>query len=371
MKHLKELDGVRGLAALMVMGFHFFQFNGFHGAVWKEIVQKVSIFGQTGVTLFFVLSGFLITRILLKTKNENDFFKIFYIRRMLRIFPLYYFFLTIYYFILPLLFHTAFIEWNKQWYFWVYLQNFAYTFNWSTIGPNHFWSLAVEEHFYFIWPMIVYFLPIRKITYTAYFLILLSFFVRVGLLHAGYGVFYFTFTNLDALSAGALLAIKEFKCGRSSFLAKTFRLQMAVLIVPTIILWIFSEGKSLAVIQAFKFPLIAFIYYSFIGWVIAVGESSFLKSAFKMKPMLYAGKISYGLYVYHPIVFMYYAMYWKTGYFISDFLICFISSFLIATLSYYLFESKILNFKKYFEYGKDVNSYAEGTMSAIKIVKTV
>jgi peptidoglycan/LPS O-acetylase OafA/YrhL len=354
MKHLKELDGIRGFAALMVMCFHFFQYNGFHGAPWKETIQKLSIFGQTGVNLFFVLSGFLITRILLSTKNETGFFQTFYIRRLLRIFPLYYLFLLLYYFVLPLLSHTPLVPWRQQWYFWVYLQNFAFTFGWSNNGPNHFWSLAVEEHFYFFWPVLVYFLSLKKLTAAACGLILLSFVIRLVLMNTGFNSgFYFTFTNLDGLAAGTLLAIKEKKNGLSSFSAKKFGLLLTLLFIPTIILWIFAGGKSLLFIQAFKFPLIAFVYYAVTGLVISTGHSKPVIKIFKNKGILYTGKISYGLYVYHPLIFMYYAVYGKTGYFLPDLVLCFAAAFLIASLSYFFFESKILYFKKYFEYGRN------------------
>lgn len=97
--HIHTLDGLRGIAALMVMFFHF-NWQSFN----FSLINKVAVFGQTGVDLFFVLSGFLITRILIFTKenHSNNFFYNFYIRRSLRIFPLYYGFLILVYFVLPL-----------------------------------------------------------------------------------------------------------------------------------------------------------------------------------------------------------------------------------------------------------------------------
>jgi len=351
MKHLKELDGVRGLAALMVMFFHFFQYHGVHGSAIKNAIQKVSIFGQTGVTLFFVLSGFLITRILLKTKTESNFFKAFYARRILRIFPLYYLFLIIYYFVLPGLTSGSVAPFQQQWYYWVYLQNFALTFNWANTGPNHFWSLAVEEHFYFFWPLIVYFLPSKKIVTAAWSLMILSLLTRIVLLNAGYGVFYFTFTNLDALVAGALLATREHKYGLQAFKAKKFAYLLVASLAPALVMWVFTGGKSLVLIQALKFPLIALVYLALIGLVISTAQSKITTTLFKNKPILYAGKISYGLYVYHPVIFIYYNAYYTTNNVVFDMAICFAAAILVATASYYLFEVRMLYFKKYFEYG--------------------
>ncbi len=145
--YYKNLDGIRAIAALMVMFFHFFASIKINTPT-LSVLLKLSIFGQTGVTLFFVLSGFLITRILISTKHNTDYFKNFYLRRTLRIFPLYYLFLLIYYYIYPLIFNTGFTPIKDQLYFYAYIQNFAETFHWTANGPNHFWSLAVEEHFY-------------------------------------------------------------------------------------------------------------------------------------------------------------------------------------------------------------------------------
>jgi peptidoglycan/LPS O-acetylase OafA/YrhL len=171
-KHLRELDGIRAIAALMVMFFHFFQ-NIQTDDSFLLTVKKLSIFGQTGVSLFFVLSGFLITRILINTKNSESYFLNFYVRRSLRIFPLYFFFLLLYYFVLPWLEQKPIASFDRQIYFWTYLQNLAVTFEWDFAGPGHFWSLAVEEHFYLFWPFLIYFLTQRGIKTAMKFFILL------------------------------------------------------------------------------------------------------------------------------------------------------------------------------------------------------
>src|ERR1700755_1520169 len=99
LKYYKGLDGVRGLAALMIMFYHFTPDSSNTGS-FLHFLKKISVIGQSGVTLFFVLSGFLITRILLASKPNKDYFKKFYTKRALRIFPLYYLFLIICFFII-------------------------------------------------------------------------------------------------------------------------------------------------------------------------------------------------------------------------------------------------------------------------------
>src|ERR1043165_244152 len=141
------LDGLRGVAILLVIFLHNFRFSNYF------------FFGWLGVDLFFVLSGFLITDILLSTSGSKNFLRHFYVRRFLRIFPIY--FLTIIFclFILPSLSNTVQIDYyvHNQIWLWTFTQNWLYIFKPPAGTPIllHFWSLAVEEQFYIIWPIII------------------------------------------------------------------------------------------------------------------------------------------------------------------------------------------------------------------------
>lgn len=209
LKYFKELDGVRGLAAIMVVLFHIKQSGVGHDIVARTL-YKAGNFGQTGVILFFVLSGFLITRILLVSKYKESYFKKFYIRRSLRIFPLYYLALAIYVIIIPYFTTGKVVPFSQSWSFWVYLQNIGFTFKWSLTGPNHFWSLAVEEHFYLVWPFAVYFLSEKWLLRAIGLIVASSIIIRVIMLNLGYGgIFYFTFTTMDCLAIGGLVALNE------------------------------------------------------------------------------------------------------------------------------------------------------------------
>lgn len=349
LKHFNELDGIRAIAALMVMFFHFFSGIEVNGTFLKNL-QKISVFGQTGVSLFFVLSGFLITRILINTKDTPNFFSNFYLRRTVRIFPLYYLFLILYFFVVPFIENTPLISFNEQIYFWIYLQNIAMTFDWNISGPRHYWSLAVEEHFYLFWPILVYYLSKKGIKLIIFGIVLLALIVRILLINNGYGTFYFTLARIDELALGALLAILEVNRMLIAENSKKFLMLMVAVLIPTMFLFMFSEGKGMDIKQITKFSLLALCYMSFIGWVITSKDSNLVKKILNSKWLSFTGKISYGLYVYHPLCFTIIANHIHTKNVFIYFLLCFVTAFVVASLSYYLFESKFLHLKKYFEY---------------------
>jgi peptidoglycan/LPS O-acetylase OafA/YrhL len=346
--YFKNLDGIRGIAALMVMVFHFSS-SIESGAFLVAILKKIAVFGQTGVTLFFVLSGFLITRILLFTKSDPHYFKSFYIRRTLRIFPLYYFFLLLFYYVLPPVEEGG--VHRGQLYYFIYLQNFAMTFNWASYGPVHFWSLAVEEHFYLFWPLVVYFLDLKNLVRLILFIVVGALGLRVYMLSWHYDVFYFTFTRFDSLAIGALLSILEvnetFKGKRSWFLAI-----IAAVFIPTIIMWSYFTGESNITIQVFKYVLISVIYFGIIGFILCLKRGAIVNRILESDILSYTGKISYGLYVYHPVAFALALKYFDARLWTINLLIGFSLAYLISSASYYLIELRFLDLKRRFEYKK-------------------
>jgi peptidoglycan/LPS O-acetylase OafA/YrhL len=237
------------------------------------------------------------------------------------------------------------------------LQNFALTFNWDAVGPEHFWSLGVEEHFYLFWPFAVYFLSNENLKKLIIGVIAGAFLLRVWMVNEGYSTFYFTFTRFDSLAAGALLALLEQKNYFTKKNAGRFALLLGLLFLPAVFMWVRFTGEGNNYIQIFKFLLFSFIYFSFVGIVVSLDENHFLNKLLRTKFLNYTGKISYGLYVYHLFVYQFCNSFLQVKNVFADFAIKFAVTYLLSTMSFYLFESSFLKLKKYFEYGRKKESH--------------
>ncbi len=210
--HLPALDGVRGLAVLIVIVHNAGWIAGSSEQFIIKLFTAITAMGWTGVSLFFALSGLLITGILLDSRGHNGFFRSFYLRRTLRIFPLYYAFVAGIVFVAAPLAWSA--EWaadvrTGQWPYWLYVSNWTQPFKIDVYGMTHLWSLAVEEQFYLIWPLLAYALGRRGLAKLAVAMIVTAPIIRYGLRAGGLPIdatYFFTFARWDALAAGALLA---------------------------------------------------------------------------------------------------------------------------------------------------------------------
>ncbi|HNJ13866.1 MAG TPA: acyltransferase, partial [Anaerolineales bacterium] len=182
-ERVKELDGVRGIAIFVVVAFHLLKrADYFTNNEILHFISRLSSIGWVGVDIFFVLSGFLITSILLKTKAEKNYFKNFYIRRALRIFPLYFVFIAIILILIPKLDPDFVPEVPRALPFLLlYQQNWLMLF--SKIPLTTYlavtWSLAIEEQFYLIWPAVVYFTKKETLVKLSIGVILCSILARV------------------------------------------------------------------------------------------------------------------------------------------------------------------------------------------------
>src|SRR3954453_14091705 len=187
--HIPALDAIRGLAIVVVTLYRIG--GGGDGPASAIGHSWLMALGQRGVDLFFVLSGFLITGILFDAKGKEHYFRNFYVRRALRIFPLYYAALVAAIVILPLFGSSYAVAFRPavaaQAWLWLYGANLLQAIEGAwCLGPlNHFWSLAIEEHFYLLWPAVIYFASRRTAMGISGGLFLLSIVTRAVWLASG------------------------------------------------------------------------------------------------------------------------------------------------------------------------------------------
>ncbi len=342
-KHIFELDSIRAIAALSVMFLHFIP-SIYGSNNFIEFLKKYHSVFQFGVPIFFVLSGFLISRILFEKKSEERYFVNFYTKRALRIFPLYYVVCLLIFFVFPnLLSGLPTANLNEIWPNLFYLQNFFISFNLPYVGPNHFWSLAVEEHFYLIWPLIIYYFDKINIKIIIITVIVIQPILRILLIQKQIDIYYFTFTRLDEILYGSLLAIYE-KEGRK-ISKKDLGIAIALVIIFAGLFVIFSGTGSL-LIQGFKYSFFGYLFFCLVG-LLALNNFKNVK-ILRSKFLVYTGKISYGLYIYHPFVFTIYCNYFPLSNPILFFVASFGITYLIASASFFYFEKPILNLKYFF-----------------------
>lgn len=318
------LDGIRGCAVLLVLMSHLMA-RGDPNRGLISIPFKVASAGWIGVDLFFVLSGFLITSILWRSRSNDHYFRNFYMRRVLRIFPLYYGSLAVVLWLLPHFraFRTAAVEGvlRHQLFAWAYLLNFApadFRADWLNIG--HFWSLAIEEQFYFVWPIIIFRSTRQRAIQIAGGALALSIVARGALQIARFvdphltafttwANFDWTPCRFDGLAVGALIALLSVDaCDRTKLarLARPIGLVcagiLAVMIWRGTVEWILANGGSPEV-AAFKVFGFAFLAVLFGAVVVEVTQpASLLRRVMSLRALRFFGKYSYGLYVFHGLL---------------------------------------------------------------------
>jgi peptidoglycan/LPS O-acetylase OafA/YrhL len=311
--HLPALDGLRGLAILLVLVEHFVRLQP--ATLVERLVCRGAAVGWVGVDLFFALSGFLITGILLEAKGGQRFFRNFYLRRLFRIFPLYYGCLLLIFFGLP---HLGLLRGDEsgnllhtQGWYWSYLTNvmIARAGSWGAIPlePQHFWSLAVEEQFYLVWPVVVWLLPRPRLKTICLGAMLGSLAIRLTLRllgEPGTVLYVLTPTHLDPLAAGAWLALLVREPGGLAWVKARVRPVMAVCaaVVATIMLTAHGPVVETLAMQSVGYPLLALTCAGLLAGALTGPEASPLGRLWRSRVLGFFGRFSYGLYVLHPLL---------------------------------------------------------------------
>jgi peptidoglycan/LPS O-acetylase OafA/YrhL len=375
-RQIASLDGVRGIAILLVLCIHIQQ-TGVIPARF-HLINTLLHAGWCGVDLFFVLSGFLITLGLLASKGAVNYFSAFYMRRVLRIFPLYYAV------VVAAMICSAFVGayspnmtlvgdstqgsiFPTQW---GWISHLLYLQNWwmpwqepesrSILG--HFWSLAIEEQFYLVWPLCVWLLPVRRLLVGAIAVCVAALALRIGLAldHVSTQlIFRNTVTRSDTLLVGAICAmfVRD-----AALIARVrpvlpFLAALGSAYVVAVAVGIKDETAQAFYAVTFGFTALAVVFGALVIWAyVDRGRRNWSDRLLSIRPLTVLGKYSYGVYVYHiPVIYLAKMHFGDSAWFGHDLAPCslFIAGALAATvaiaaISYEYFEKRFLRLKRFF-----------------------
>jgi peptidoglycan/LPS O-acetylase OafA/YrhL len=362
---IKGLDGLRAIAFLLVFFFHI---------GWLH-------FGWIGVQLFFVLSGFLITGILQDMKTTlaaKAYFIKFYGRRFLRIFPLYYFYL----FAIWLIVSWMVADGYKMKYMAMFRDQFPFALTYiydfymasdlfvSTSNfLTHFWSLAVEEQFYIFWPLLVFLTPRIKTKQVFIFVVGLSILFRFAILfgldtpilasfrsNAPQVIYALPFSHMEAFALGALLTVIELPKPRLQFYALLIGLPIVGILTDLLVTGKWGSLSNLGFPLFMPTALKPVWGYSAVNYFCAiliygVARKEWFVRFLDSRPMIFLGKISYGLYIYHfSIIWFVTVPFGRPAMSLSPLttFLAFTLTVIVASLSYYLIEKPLIDLKDRF-----------------------
>lgn len=298
-RHIAELDGIRAIAVWMVLVCHIFYgwrvAPGTFHFIPRPLLEVIS-HGWLGVDLFFLLSGFLITGILLDSRERPGYFRLFYLKRAVRILPLYFACVAVWCFAYPL--HLDYFALATA-----FSANMAGLFDVGIPhGPGVLWSLAVEEHFYILWPVVVFWLPRRALTIVAFLIITLTPISRALAAYHGMepsDIYLLSWFRFDGLALGGLLAIWV----RSQFATRALSHKLALLLVAIALVitaagWPFGIMREGIMGSGFRYTQAQLVFAG--GMLVALAnQGSRLTSILRGSFLRVTAELSYCLYLVH------------------------------------------------------------------------
>ena len=356
--NMPPLDALRGVAILVVIA-HRANVTMSPKSLPARAACALMDGGWVGVQLFFVLSGFLITGILLDSRDGDGYFRSFFARRVLRIFPLYYLVLVTALVVVPLATGRQPAGHEHQLWLWIYLSNWMEPFGRSVAAFPHFWSLGVEEQFYFVWPFVVRLCSRRGLGAICLALVGLAIASRLAVIRAGLpreAGYMFTTCRMDALALGAGAAVALRSRAAADWLATRQRLvvwaSVALFVVGAAVTGGYQRLGT--VNQAIGYTILAWCAaVAVVVLVMAQARSKVLAPA----PLRSIGKYSYAMYVLHvpihhqlgvPLLARFAGREPPTSVSVAYAVVLCVASYLAALASYHLVEKWFLRLKRRF-----------------------
>jgi peptidoglycan/LPS O-acetylase OafA/YrhL len=375
---IPALDGLRGLAIFMVVFHHYAYFKSGQG--WPaKVINAIFPLTWTGVDLFFVLSGFLIGGILMEQRGKENYFRTFYIRRICRIFPLYFFWLALFFALTWLLLPFQ----PRVWYGWLFARDFSKVPWWSypLFLQNIFfaktflagsywmivtWSLAVEEQFYLFLPFLIWLLPARKLPYALVPLILFApaFRLFLYLYHTEIYPLVLLSCHLDTLLTGVLCAYWMRHERTLRWLEDNqdrLYLVLGILLLGVVYLTAKASSPYSFEMVFLGYTWMAF-FYGCLLLITVTAKKGFIIRFMNFPPLRHLGIIAYGVYLMHVAIniLMHGLILGKDMSITTPWdgivtMTAFLTTLFLATLSWRFFEKPIISWGHSFSYaGKKI-----------------
>ena len=351
--HVRELDGIRGIAAIVVFFHHLLYVSIPNPGQWNVpvyLLARLSYAGAYGVDLFFVLSGFLITSILLLDRADPNYYWNFYWKRALRIFPLYLVALVCLAVLVPGMMKYVVISA-------LFLANFAQLFHITADGP--FWTLAIEEQFYLIWPQFARRLTAEKLQRMALGLVIAEPVLRLIAAAFGHHNYRFTFLHCDGLGLGALLACQQYHATSDAGRAERPNRRShgwVLLLVGTALtalpLMLPDAGRIAQAGGALQLTGISLLCFSAVRFAVRNSGRRML-AVLRSRVLVFFGLISYCMYMSHIYVMRAYD-HWRGALQVGDmtaytarFFAVLAATIVVCLISRYALELPMMSLRKY------------------------
>ncbi len=359
-----NINGLRFIGSLSVLFFHCYMLNreiwgDFYHEYWFQKAYVLVSRGHLGVPLFFIISGFLITYLLLHEQSKGNFHLGRYLmRRFLRVWPLYFLVVLFGFFVFPHLPYGV-ATMHEFWRFALFLSNFDELINGMRDSINFLtatWTVSVEEQFYLAWGVLVGLTAFRKkVAYVYLFVLILivSLIFRFQHLDSHRILHYHTLSVMANFAIGGLAGLWAFTGGAQRFFEKLPRYAIVLVYVIGCGIILFEDRLFKGWIFAFE-QLVFGAFFAFVILEQVFSQRSFFK-ADRIPGFFQSGKVTYGFYLFHCLYIYYWAMIFRDngltdhiGWYLLFVLLVFVSTYTTAWLSYLAMERPALKLKKYF-----------------------
>jgi peptidoglycan/LPS O-acetylase OafA/YrhL len=360
-----ELDGLRAIAIALVLMLHS---TPLHESPFASVIGL----GWMGVDLFFVLSGFLITGILLDAKGAPAYYRTFYARRILRIWPVYFLLLFVVLYLIPAIRpQTHDLLRFPVWSYFLFVQNF-YRFDDGPPVLNATWSLGVEEQFYLVWPLLISLLSRKNLARLVVIGLALSPLIRHFSHLASndwFLIYEVTFCRMDGLLLGSAIALFVRSSNFSPARLKNLGLAaVAVGAIPAVVIC-YKDFFYVGLRSIWTYTFVDLAFAGVVAVVLGSKAESMLSRALRLRPLQHIGKVSYGLYLLHKLTFVvldkahFYERFKIQRAPVFSALLLFAAEFAIAvgvaTFSWWALEERVLRLKTRFSFqGKRLQAKA-------------